>query len=363
MSKEQQPSKSFFEELMDFTVKNTTENIQRMFNLKDVLEYKYKPKKGYTPNEEVFRYNKMRILRYLPDAPKKYKTPLLFVYSLINRWYVVDLMEDRSLMNFLASQGYDVYITDWGKPTRSDKYLGLHEYVNEYMEEAVNYILKTTGQDKISLYGYCLGGTLCVIYNTMHNEKVRNLITMTTPVDFQTKGLYEKWSDKEYFDADKIAEIYPIVPPDFLESAFAIKNASSSLWKAQTFWDILISPSMLKNYFAMEGWLADNVPIVGKVYAEVIKELYQNNKLLKGTLNLGGNNAALKNITASILNVVATRDNIVPPAASLCLNENTSSKDAHDLILNGGHIGIVAGGIAQKKLWPGVVEWLSPRSN
>ncbi len=362
MRKEENKDKSFIEEVGDFVVGNSVDFVNKMLNLKDVLQYKYKPKKGYTDYEEVYRNNKLRVLNYLPNEDKKYKTPLLFVYSVINRWYIVDLMEKRSLMRFLSEQGYDVYIMDWGIPSRSDKYFGWEEYIDELLNGAVDHLREATGQDKISLYGYCLGGTFTVIYSALYPEKVKNLLTMTTPVDFQTNGLFEKWTEEKYFDVERIHQTYGILPPDFLESSFAIKNMSSAIWKGQTFWKLLSSGKMLTNYFAMEGWLNDNVPFVTKLWKDVISDLYQHNKLIKGKLRIGGRAVELKKIDSSILNIVASRDNIVPPSASLCLNDLTSSKDAHDLILNGGHIGIVAGGIAAKKLWPGLDEWLSPRS-
>ncbi len=362
MNKKENEDKSFFEEVGDFFVNNSIDYVNKILNLKDVMQYKYKPKKGYTESEVVYRNNKLRVLRYKPNEEKKYKVPLLFVYSVINRWYVVDLMEKRSLMKFLSNQGYDVYIMDWGWPTRSDKYAGWEEYLDELLNGAVDYIRESTGQDKISLYGYCIGGTFAVIYSALYPEKIKNLLCMTTPVDFQTKGLFEKWSEEKYIDVDRVHQSYDVLPPDFLESAFAMKNLSSSIWKAQTFWKLLSSGKMLTNYFAMEGWLNDNVPFVTNLWKRMIIDLYQKNKLLKGELKIGGRIADLKNIDSSLLNIVATRDNIVPPSASLILNEKTSSKDAHDLILNGGHIGIVAGGIAAKKLWPGLDEWLSPRS-
>lgn len=359
----QEEDKNFIGEITDFLVKNATDNISKLFNLKDVLQYKYKPKKGVTEYEEVFRANKLKLLRFLPEEPKKYRVPLLFVYSLINRWYVVDLMEERSLMKFLSEQGYDVYITEWGSPSRSDKENGWDEYIADYMNAAVDYIRESTGQKKISIYGYCLGGTFCVIYSALFPEKVKNLLIMTTPVDFTSKGIFEKWSDSKYLDPERIIETFPIIPPDFLETSFDIKNIASSIWKLQTFWEMLKSPKLLKNYFAMEGWLKDNVPVSGRMWAQVIKDLYQENKLIKGKLRIDGENVDLSKITANILNIVGTKDNIIPPPASLILNDKTSSKDAKDLVLNAGHIGITTGGIAAKKLWPGVHEWLAPRSD
>jgi polyhydroxyalkanoate synthase len=353
---------SFFTEIIDYFSENLNDNVKRLDNLTNIFSYKYKPKKGYTPGEVVYENNKLKLIRFKSDIPKKYKTPILFVYSIINKWYVVDLMEERSLIKFLVNQGYDVYVTDWGSPSRSDKSDGLYEYICDYLNSAVDFIRTSTMQDEITLYGYCLGGTFSVIYAALYPDKIRNLIAMTTPIDFQTEGLFEKWTNKEFFDVDRIIETYPVISADFIEGALQLKNITGVLWKGQTFYENLKNDKFLTNYFAMEGWLSDNVPIAGYVYTQIVKEFYQQNALLKENLTISKNKVSLKDIKSSVLNIVATKDNIVPPRASLVLKDMVSSKDTHDLVLNAGHIGIVAGGIAAKMLWPGVDKWLSKRS-
>jgi poly(3-hydroxyalkanoate) synthetase len=110
-------------------------------------------------------------------------TPLLIVYAFINRHYILDLLPEISVVGNLLRQGFDVFATDWGTPSAYDKDLTIGHFVNSYMDRSVDLIREITKSDKVSLFGYCWGGNLVLIYAALHPEKVKNVTTIATPGD------------------------------------------------------------------------------------------------------------------------------------------------------------------------------------
>jgi polyhydroxyalkanoate synthase len=112
----------------------------------------------------------------------------------------------------------------------------------------------------------------------------------------------------------------------------------------------------------METWLNDNIPIPGEVFREFIKYLYQQNLLVKNQMPVGRHVVNLRDITCPVLNLLATRDDLVPPGQSEPFNELVGSQDKAFMRLGAGHIGLAMGTKAQKELWPNAVQWLAQRS-
>ncbi|MFA4934639.1 MAG: alpha/beta fold hydrolase, partial [Candidatus Methanoperedens sp.] len=176
---------------------------------------------GTTPSEVIFSEDKMKLIHYIPTAEKPHPVPILIVYALVNRYYILDLQPDKSVIKKLLEEGFDVYVIDWGYPSGADRYLTLDDYVNGYINNAVDNIMERSGLNNITLLGVCQGGTFSVMYAALHPEKVKNLVTLVAPVDFDTdKGILNLWAKS--LDVDKIVDYYGIVPGDFLNSAFLL---------------------------------------------------------------------------------------------------------------------------------------------
>jgi poly(3-hydroxyalkanoate) synthetase len=140
---------------------------------------------GYdlAPYEIVYKRGKARLLHYLCDSKdrKGNLTPLLIVYAPINRFHILDLSRDQSVVRKLISEGLDVYLLDWGYPGPEDFCLSLDDYVN-YVENSLQVIKSRNIVDKVSILGYCWGGIIALIYSALNNKQVRSLILMGTPV-------------------------------------------------------------------------------------------------------------------------------------------------------------------------------------
>lgn len=322
-------------------------------------------RKGVTPREIVYEEDRLRVYRYIGEKPPRYKTPLCLTFALVNRPYIMDLKEGRSVVAHFVNGGHDTYLIDWGTPTRAERFLTTDDYVNGYMMNVVNFLRERSGEDKVNMLGYCMGGTLSTIFTALHQNLVKNLILLTTGIDYSSKeGLISVWTDPRYFDVDKFVDTMGNIPADFLQSAFLmLKPIQNLIAKPINLLENVDNEKFLEDFLYMETWLNDNIPVPGEVYREFAKYLFQQNLLTQNKMPVGRHTVDLRKITCPILNLMARNDDLVPVCQSEILNDLVSSKDKESIIWPAGHIGLAVGGKAQKDLWPRVVEWLSKRSN
>ncbi|UCF08742.1 MAG: class III poly(R)-hydroxyalkanoic acid synthase subunit PhaC [Thermoplasmata archaeon] len=321
-------------------------------------------KVGTTPHEVVYQDGKMRLLHYLPLTQKQHPVPLLVVYALINKPYILDLQPDRSVIRRLLSEGFDVYLIDWGSPTPGDRYLTLDDYVNWYIDDVVDFIRTRHDLDTISVLGYCMGGTLAVMYVALHPEKVRNFVLMAAPLDFEAdQGLLKQWSNKDYFHPDKLVDTVGNVPGEFLNFGFLLLDPVNNLYtKYLKFIEKVDNEDFVKMFFRMEKWINDGIPLAGEAYREFIKKCYQENLLVKSKLTINGHRVNLKNIKMPLLSLVAQYDHLVPPESSMSFNDLVPSSDKYMIMFPTGHIGLSVSSASHAKLWPQVAGWLAKRS-
>jgi polyhydroxyalkanoate synthase len=319
---------------------------------------------GTTPHDVVYSEGKMRLLHYHSTVKKTHEVPLLVIYALINKPYILDLQPDRSVIRTLLSEGFDVYMVDWGTPTEGDKYISLDDYINWYINDAVDFIREKHDMDSISVLGYCMGGTLSVMFTAIHPEKVRNFILMAAPLDFEADGgLLKIWSQKEYFDPDKLVDTVGLVPGEFLNFGYLLLDPVNNLYsKYLKFIDKVDDEKFVEMFFRMEKWIDDGIPLAGEAFREFIRKLYQENQLVNNELRLNGNKVNLKNIDMPLLSLVAKYDHLVPKESSMSFNDLVSSTDKDMIMFPTGHIGLSVSSATHTKLWPDVAKWLRKRS-
>ncbi len=328
---------------------------------------------GTTPSEVIYTEDDMKLIHYIPVVEKTSPVPVLVLYAFVNRYYILDLQPDKSVVKKLLDEGFDIYIIDWGYPSGADRYLTLDDYVNVYISNSVDKIRELSGVDKITLFGVCQGGTLSTMYATLHPEKVKNLITLVTPINFDTdKGLLHVWAKS--LDVDKVVDNYGIVPGDFLNAGFLLTDPFRLMIDKYVglFSRIECEPDdkecrlkneeTIKTFLRMEKWIFDSPDQAGEAFRQFIKDCYQKNLLIKNELKLDGKEINLKNITMPLLNVMAETDHLVPNDASLPLNDAVSSEDKETMVFPTGHIGIFVGSKSQNVVVPSIAEWLKPRS-
>lgn len=316
---------------------------------------------GCSARAEVHREDKTVLWRYARTAPDAGLPPLVICYALVNRPYMLDLQPDRSLIRGLLARGLDVYLVDWGYPDRDDSALSLDDYVNRFLGACIDYVRREHGIPSVNLLGVCQGGTMAICHAALHPDRVRNLVAMVTPVDFHTNdNLLSKWAQK--LDVDGIVDALGNVPGELLNAAFvALMPLRLTVRKYAGLADIAHDRGALENFLRMERWIHDSPDQAGAAFRQFIRDFFQENRLVRGGLEIGGRAVDPRQINCPILNVYAKHDHLVPPSASMPLGGLVSSSDYTPFEFDGGHIGIYVGRNAQELLPGTIAQWLESR--
>ncbi len=339
-------------------------NLRRLASFPSLFERAQRVKKGATPSEVVYEEDRLKLLHYPGRGERRYATPLVFVFALVNRPYILDLKPGRSVVSHFVDRGFDTYLIDWGAPTYADRHLTIDDHVNGYLSNVVDFVRERTGVPQVSLLGYCMGGTMSSMFTALHQERVRNLILLAAGIDFATReGLLNLWTRSEYFDVDKFIDAFGNCPAEFLQSSFLmLKPVQNLIEKPINFFEKADDAEAIDDFLTMETWLNDNIPVAGEVYREFVKYLYQQNLLVQNKMPVGRHTVDLRKITCPVLNIMARNDDLVPCAQSMPFNDLIRSTDRKAVMVPAGHIGLAVGGKVQREVWPQACDWLAERS-
>jgi polyhydroxyalkanoate synthase len=315
---------------------------------------------GCSEKESVWQSGRATLYRYRPIARPSGAAPLLIVYALVNRPYMMDLQEDRSLIRGLLAQGLDVYLIDWGYPDGADRFITLADYIDGQLAGCVEHIVKSHGLDALNMLGVCQGGVFSLCYCALHPQRVRNLVTMVTPVDFHTPAdLLSKWVRKIDVAAwvgegnvsgDTLNQLFLSLMPFRLTQQKYVDLLAGSPDKAR-----------LENFMRVEQWIFDSPDQAGAAFREFVMWFYQENRLAQDRLEIGGRKVDLRSLRVPILNLIGKRDHLVPPQASIALQGLMGSDDYTALEFDLGHIGMYISARAQHEVPAAVARWLASR--
>jgi polyhydroxyalkanoate synthase len=321
-----------------------------------------------TPKREVFRQDKTVLYHYIPTAKKTVATPVLVVYGLVGRYTMADLQEDRSLVRSLLAQGADLYVVDWGNPTRSDRWLTLEDYIDGYLGECVDFIRRSRKVEQVTILGICEGGVFSLCYAARNPAKVKSLVLTITPVDFHAgskggpphHGLIGLWArSMSGDDVDRLIEANGNLPGELMSFVFSMMTPVNALTKYNVgLFDVMDDEKKLLNFLRMEKWLADRPDHPGEAAKQWLKDLYQGNQLVSGDFRLGGSKVDLAKVSMPVLNVFAEDDHIIPPRSSQALKGLVGTRDYTELPLPGGHVGVFVSGRSQGILGKSIYGWL-----
>ena len=326
--------------------------------MRDVGDFDY----GATTKQEVWRDGKVVLYRFIGEKAPTATVPLLIAYALVNRPYMVDLQANRSIVKGLLERGEDVYILDWGYPDRSDRFLTLEDYIERFLGGAVDHLRRSSGLDAINLLGICQGGTFALSYAALHPDRVRNLITMVTPVDFHTgDNMLAHWTRD--LDVDLFVDTLGNVPADMMNACYlTLKPWRLLVQKYVGVVDILDDAAALEDFLRMEKWIFDSPDQAGEAFRQYIKQFYQGNGFVKGGIVIGERDVHLGLVEMPVLNIFAEQDHLVPPDASRALRGLVGTQDYSELSFRGGHIGIYVSGRAQTQVPSAIHDWLAQRA-
>ena len=245
---------------------------------------------GLTPKELVWRKNKARLYRYVRSEPATHQTPIFLVLPLINRAYILDLRPGASFVEFLLSEGFDVFLIDWGTPGDEDQSLDVTTLVTRYLPRAAKAIQRATGTDQMTVLGYCIGGILATCFAALHPEITRNLVLLTAPLDFSDAGQFGRMTARGIFPVEQLTDTFPTVPAQLPDIGTKLLNpVASYVGTYRQLWEKLgVENFDVQGWQAMYRWVNDSVPFAGAAFRQWIVEFYQENRLARGHARDGG---------------------------------------------------------------------------
>jgi polyhydroxyalkanoate synthase subunit PhaC len=321
------------------------------------------PTVGSTPRDLVRNRGTMSLYHYRPLADEVYRVPVLIVMATTNRGYILDLIPGQSMIEFLLKRGYDVYMLEWNPPKPEEKSLRMEDYVLDFIPDCVGSMQEHSGEENVSLIGYCFGGVLSLLYGSIFKDgPMKNLVCFTTPIDFHEMKLFSNFADRRYFDIDRLLDSVGNMPPEMILSSFEMLRPASRVTAQVQLWENIWNDEYVKSYRMFDRWATDTLPLAGEYFRTITKDLMWDNKLFNGTMTVGGRKADISDIKVPILHAVAEHDHIVPYDSAKHLIARVGSADKEEVMLKGGHVSLIAGANAVRRLWPKLDSWLAGRS-
>jgi polyhydroxyalkanoate synthase len=293
-----------------------------------------------------------RLLDYGPATGR----PVLFIPSLINRAYVLDLAEGNSMLRWLAGQGMRPFLLDWGWPEEAERRFSLTDYVAGRLERAMTATARLAGTRPV-LAGYCMGGTLAVAAAQRRPDLISGLALLAAPWDFHAP---------EPSRAIQAAESLPLLEPalafshalpvDLLQSLFALLDPWNVADKYRAFARLPPDSERARLFVDLEDWLNDGVPLAADVARACLREWYGENAPARGNWLIAGLPVDPTSIAMPAFVAVPGHDRIVPPESARPLARLIPGAVLHQPAA--GHIGMTAGARAEVSLWRPLLEWL-----
>jgi polyhydroxyalkanoate synthase subunit PhaC len=349
-------------DLLDRVRRDVDRNARRARNGVKLAAGIDRPKLGQTPKDVVWARDRVELWRYRADGPRR-SPPLLVVFSLVSRSYVLDLRPGNSFVEHLLAAGFDVFLLDWGVADERDADNTLEDYVDDYLPAAVDRVLDVTGAEELNVLGYCFGGVLSLLYAAHHPDApLRSLTTMATPVDFSEFGVFSEIVREGRVELETILDEDGNVPSSAVRESFRLLRPTGDLQQYATLLENVWNDEYVRAYQAMNGWANDHIPFPGAAARQSVEMLLRGNGFVNDSVRLGGDPVSLGDIDVPYLNVMAKRDHIVPPSTAAPALELVGSADKEELQLDAGHIGLVVGRTAAKVTIPTIIEFLAART-
>ncbi|MDD1977585.1 MULTISPECIES: alpha/beta fold hydrolase [Pseudomonas] len=317
------------------------------------------PAVGLTPKTLVHRRGTLGLYHYHATSDEIYRVPLLIVMATTSKAAIFDLMKGQSLIELLLAKGYDVYVMDWNAPSREESLLKLEHYVLDFIPDCIRRVQQDSGVEDITLIGYCMGGVLSTLYAALHPDgPLKNLVCFTTPIDWTKMPL----AKQRQYKAERLIDTTGMVPPEAIIKAIELHRPAGNIAGQARLWDNMWNDDYVRRHRMMARFNDETLPLPGEYFRQIHQELGLKNSLYEGGLRIGGQEVDLKNLEASLLHIIAQYDSLVPPDCAQPLVARVGSRDKEELMLPGGHVSLVAGPAAVKRMWPRLDQWLGVRS-
>lgn len=326
-----------------------------------VLAGHARPEVGCTPKELVWQRDKARLYHYRGGRPTV-SPPVLLVMSLVTKPYVFDLRPGNSFVEALLDRGFDVYSIDWGIPDAVESANTYESYCDEYLPLAAQAVLRSSGADGLTVYGYCLGGVLAALFVAGHPEvPVRNLVMMATPIDFRPLGVMPKLLREGRLEPEELLDETGNVPPRVILAGMRTYAPTGDLQGYLALIRNLDDTDWVEAREALIGWAQDHIPFPGACFVQTVHWFVRDDQLVRGKVVLGGRDVDLRDVRCPALNVVGAADHLIPPPSADPLHDLLPAVD--QLTVKGGHVGLMVGSSAHRRSVPQIAAWLEDHSD
>lgn len=370
---------------------NDLENAGGLFKISqtDVDAFKVGENLAVTPGKVVYQNDILQLIQYKPSTETVYEVPLLIIPPWINKYYILDLVPEKSFISWAVGQGFTVFIISWVNPDQNLAGKSFEDYMSEGLLAAVDAVNRTTGVQQINALGYCVGGTLLastLAYMAVTKDKrIKSAAFLTTQTDFKDAGdllvfiddsqltaLEEMMAERGFLDGSRMAAVFNSLRPKDLIWPYVINNYL--LGKKPFPFDLLY-------------WNQDSTRMPAANHSFYLRQFYQKNSLAKGKMKLCGETLDLSQVKIPIYEL-ATKEDHIAPAKSVFTGAFLFSGPVKFVLSGSGHIAGVVNPPAKKKYqywtnrnkeaslddwlqtatehegswWPDWSKWLSSRS-
>ncbi|HIP79951.1 MAG TPA: alpha/beta fold hydrolase [Kiloniellaceae bacterium] len=350
----------------DFSAAVEREVLRRMTLLAQGIEaYRHHPyRRRLADPPVIWQEGDTRLLDYgaCPEAgvAEESAAPLLVIPSLINRAYVLDLMEGRSFLRWLAARGLRPLLVDWGRPRAQERAFTLTDYIAGRLERALDFVVEESGRKPLAV-GYCMGGLLALGLAARRQEDLEALVLLATPWDFHADNApHSRLAAACLPLAAPLLEVMGEMPVDLIQALFASLDPHLVVRKFLSFAKLDPGSPKAEAFVALEDWLNDGVALAAPVARECLGRWYGDNSAAQGQWLLAGNPVDPGSVTLPALSIIPAHDRIVPPASALALSAALPAGETVTPTV--GHIGMMVGGRAEASVWVPLQKWILARA-
>lgn len=301
----------------------------------------------------VWRGGEAQLYHAKAEGMDVHKTPVFLVPSMINKSDILDLLPDRSLLRWLSSQGFDVYLFDWGQPVEDADQKSLDTAILNRLVPAIGAV-----GGPVLLMGYCMGGLLSAAVSTLRPDLIRGLLLLATPWNFHDeKGALKARLSLMKPMALPYMKQHNHLPESWMQAVFATLDPESSIRKFASFARMEDGDGKEKIFVAVEDWLNDGIHLPADIATTCMDEWYEQNTPFLGEWVVGGQKIRAQDIKVPTFVMAARDDKIVPMDSALGFADLRTKCDR--LVCPTGHVGLIAGNKVVEQVWKPMADWFA----
>jgi len=324
-----------------------------------VAAYRNHPYRRTLPTAPVlWQDGTTKLLDYRSGRGRRDRPAVLVIPSLVNRFYVLDLLPDSSFLRWLAAEGFPVFVADWDAPGTEERTYDLTAYTDRRLVPMLDATIAASGGRKPILFGYCMGGNLALALAHRRAKDIARLALLATPWDFHAErpdqarwlGAMAGWLMPAMAAAGAL-------PVDAIQSLFAAIDPMQVIRKFVEFGALDPSSDRARRFVALEDWLNDGMPLAAPVAIETLAGWYGANTPASGNWRIGDAPVDPRRCGLPSLAVIPAGDRIVPPGSALALA--AALPNVETMRPAAGHIGMMVGGRAERDVWRPIADWMA----